>query len=93
MKHVFEAAAKAALESGASVGEFRELVGAAVTNGLSREDAQRTLERLRADAPTEEYEDRALEFLDVVTGFCAPHIRVPWQAEKNDPEKRDPNQE
>ena len=39
--------------------------------GASREEVQAILESLRADARDDATEDRILELLDFVTGFCA----------------------
>jgi hypothetical protein len=45
--------------------------------GGSQEEARKALEALRASAG-EDVEDRILELLDVVMGFCSPHQRI-WE--------------
>jgi hypothetical protein len=47
-------------------------------HGLERAVALECLERLRDDAALEAEEDRILEIMDVVGGFCSPQMRV-WQ--------------
>lgn len=78
MMTTFHVEAQAALEAGASVEEFRELLVSASARGLSRADAQRVLETMRREAATEAIEDRVLEVLDIVTDFCPQPLRVPW---------------
>lgn len=49
-------------------------------NGVSQASVQHWLEELRAETDDELVEDRILEVLDVVTGFCSAENRV-WEAE------------
>jgi hypothetical protein len=44
--------------------------------GLTQDEARAALEELRRNAPDEAAEDRILEMLDFVTGFCSPARRV-----------------
>lgn len=44
--------------------------------GVSRGEVQSALERLRESAPDEATEDRILEVLDIVSGFCPPEKTV-----------------
>lgn len=44
--------------------------------GGTNEQASQVLERLREEASTEAEEDRVLDMLDVVVGWCAPHAKV-----------------
>jgi hypothetical protein len=43
--------------------------------GLARQEAYEALDSLRGGA-SDQLEDRILEVMDVVSGFCAPHYRV-----------------
>jgi hypothetical protein len=47
-------------------------------HGGSRDDAYRILQELRDDQSASDYEDTILELMDVVSGFCAEHLRI-WQ--------------
>lgn len=44
--------------------------------GLEREVALECLGRLRGDATLDAEEDRLLELMDIVWGFCPTHNRV-----------------
>ena len=44
--------------------------------GLSREAAYQILASFRDRAPDEAAEDRVLEVMDIVSGFCAPELLV-----------------
>ncbi|WP_374966407.1 hypothetical protein [Lysinibacillus sp. RS5] len=44
--------------------------------GGKRNDAYAVLESLRAVVKDDSYEDRILELLDVVFGFCSLHVRI-----------------
>lgn len=46
--------------------------------GLSRERADSVLAELRAEAVNESVENRILEQLDLVSGFCSPHAAIPF---------------
>jgi hypothetical protein len=45
--------------------------------GVTREQVRSALEALRERAPDEETEDRILEILDIVSGFC-PRETTVW---------------
>jgi hypothetical protein len=47
--------------------------------GVQQADVKHALESLRTNAEREEDEDRILEILDLVNGFCAPRLRI-WEA-------------
>jgi hypothetical protein len=44
--------------------------------GVTRQQVQSALEALRNSAPDEETEDRILEVMDIVSGFCSPQLTV-----------------
>ena len=48
------------------------------TRGVSRDEAYTVLEELRADAD-DATDDRILELMDTVSGFCAPEHRL-WDS-------------
>jgi hypothetical protein len=48
--------------------------------GVSKLDALQFLETLRANCGDEEAGDFVLELMDVVSGWCAPSVRI-WSAE------------
>jgi hypothetical protein len=47
-------------------------------NGIGRDEVREALESLRGDVEDEETEDRILEVLDCVEGFCSPHMLI-WK--------------
>ena len=47
--------------------------------GFQQEVVRKTLEELRKEYKNESDEDRILEILDLVTGFCSPEKRV-WDS-------------
>jgi hypothetical protein len=69
---------KTAIGGGIHLGEILELIRRLKANGLSKEHAQYILESLRQEAPNEETEDRILEVLDFIGGFCSPRGRI-WE--------------
>ncbi len=76
MSATFEADMRRALEGGAGLLQMVDLLRASRTQGLTRAEAMQTLEALRAESLTEAAEDSILEVMDVVVGFCSPHLRV-----------------
>lgn len=46
--------------------------------GGTKEAAYEALAQLRAEVALNEYEDRTLDLMDVVEGFCSPHMLV-WE--------------
>ncbi len=47
-------------------------------HGVSKQEMYETLEALRHQAPDETAEDRILEVMDFVSGFCRSDMRI-WQ--------------
>lgn len=77
MDDQFESTIRDAIESDASLTEIAALLREWRDRGLSSEVAASVLEELRVKLDIDD-EDRVLEVLDLVTGFCAPHLRV-WE--------------
>ena len=48
------------------------------SEGIDREIIQAVLEHLRGEATTATQDDRLLEIMDIVAGFCNPVLRV-WE--------------
>jgi hypothetical protein len=44
--------------------------------GIDREDIEASLSELRKETVDEAEEDRVLEALDLITGFCSPELRI-----------------
>jgi hypothetical protein len=65
----------AALERGESLETLRALLVRYRASGLSQRAAYDALHALRSRL-TGRDEDRLLELMDIVAGFCAPHLRV-----------------
>lgn len=51
--------------------------------GLTQQSAYEALEAMRTGLD-DDTEDRVLEIMDIVSGFCAPHHRV-WTTDETDP--------
>jgi hypothetical protein len=66
------------LSAGVALGELIAILREYKERGLSQAEAQQALEALRASvAPVDENaEDRVLEMLDFVVGWCLPTARV-----------------
>lgn len=64
-----------AAERGAPLEEIAGVLRIWRERGLTAEEASRALELLRENAD-EQLEDRILEVMDVVSGFCRPELRV-----------------
>jgi hypothetical protein len=47
--------------------------------GVQQSEVKHALESLRATGERESEEDRILEILDLVSGFCAPRLRI-WES-------------
>lgn len=75
MKEEFRALIKDALARHASLDEFLDILRKQRDAGLAQQSAYDALEELRAEAD-EQTEDRVLEIMDIVSGFCAPHLRI-----------------
>jgi cobalamin biosynthesis protein CobT len=66
---------KAAVDRDAPLEEIVDLLRRERDAGLSAHSAYELLNAFRATADHDE-EDRILEVMDVVMGFCSPHLRV-----------------
>jgi hypothetical protein len=64
-----------ALKREASMEEVVSILRDYQDQGMTAKSAAEALETLRVGAD-ERTEDRLLEILDIVTGFCRPHLRV-----------------
>jgi hypothetical protein len=64
----------AALQRSAPLDEFVAILRHFRDGGTTADSAYAALESLRASAGATE--DRILEIMDIVSGFCAPHLRV-----------------
>jgi hypothetical protein len=69
---------RAALMSGLSLGQIVKVLRDYRAAGISREEVQDALERLRSHAQDEAQEDRILEVMDIVSGFCSAENSV-WE--------------
>jgi hypothetical protein len=58
-----------------SLGQLLAILRQHKDAGLQQADAYKLLDELRADRPEDE-DDLILELLDVVVGFCSPHMRL-----------------
>lgn len=59
-----------ALAGDSSMDEIWSLLREFHSRGVSQDELLQFLENLRASAPSEQYEDRILEVMDLVSGFC-----------------------
>jgi hypothetical protein len=71
----FEHAIREALTREASLDELHQIVRRCRDEGLTQQAALDVLSGVRADVP-EPIEDRILEVMDRVSGFCAPGLRL-----------------
>jgi hypothetical protein len=76
VKDAFINEIRTALERDASLAELIQLMRAHRSMGLSRATAYEALGALRSTV--ERHEDRLLEAMDIVSGFCQPQHRV-WE--------------
>jgi hypothetical protein len=67
-----EGVVKAGLPLGQIVSTLREYR----RQGITRDEVQLVLETLRHQAPSEAVEDRILEVMDIVSGFCSQENTV-----------------
>jgi hypothetical protein len=67
---------KEALKKQASLQMLREIVCQYKQNGGTQHTAYMTLEKIRHEQMEEPDEDRILELMDFVAGFCAPGQRI-----------------
>lgn len=74
----------AAIDSGMPLPGILEVVRGLKNRGHSRAEVRDVLEALRAEADSEGIEDRILEVLDFVAGFCAAEQRI-WSEDADRP--------
>ena len=67
---------KVALKKQASLHMLREIVCQYKQNGGTQHAAYVTLEKIRHEQIEESDEDRILELMDFIAGFCAPDQRI-----------------
>jgi hypothetical protein len=67
---------KRALQKQASLQMLREIVCQYKQNGGTQQAAYETLEKIRCEQMEESDEDRILELMDFVAGFCAQDQRI-----------------
>jgi hypothetical protein len=69
------------IESGSQIVEFHNLLSEFRNSGGLREDAYNTLKDLRLNYSGDEaIDDKILEVMDIVSGFCSPSLKV-WELE------------
>jgi hypothetical protein len=73
---ILEDTIKEALENQASLQMLREVVCQYKQHGGTQQAAYVTLEKIRHEQMEEPDEDRILELMDFVAGFCAPEQRI-----------------
>jgi hypothetical protein len=76
VKEAFEAAIREALANQAGLVEYVRILREHRAAGLTQRIADEVLSELRRTAPDEAADERIMEVMDVVFGFCAPHLRV-----------------
>ena len=64
-----------ALEASADFGVQRDILVKYREKGFSSESVYELLESMR-DGATSDIEERILELMDIVSGFCSPNMRV-----------------
>ncbi|WP_080435599.1 hypothetical protein [Burkholderia ubonensis] len=64
-----------ALENGANLDLLRAILVKYREKGFGQNSVNELLGQVRGDV-TEDIEDRILELMDIVSGFCAPNMRV-----------------
>lgn len=69
---------KSLISSDASLFSILEELRRMKSEGFEQEVVRKALEDLRRESKSESEEDRILEVLDFVTGFCSPESRV-WE--------------
>ncbi|WP_417388325.1 hypothetical protein [Gimesia sp.] len=78
MNHALEQRLKLLVVSDTSLQFVIEELRQMKSEGFQQEVVRKTLEELRLECKTEKEEDRTLEVLDFVSGFCAPDNQV-WE--------------
>lgn len=79
----FQDAVREAIECGANLDQLIVFVLDHKAGGLSQRDAYHALTALRPTLVTERDKDLLLEVMDVVSGFCSPHMRI-WDTVLSD---------
>ncbi|WP_175796600.1 hypothetical protein [Burkholderia anthina] len=64
-----------ALEASTDFGMQRDILAKYRERGFSLESVYELLESMR-DGATSDIEERILELMDIVSGFCSPNMRV-----------------
>ncbi|WP_157755202.1 hypothetical protein [Variovorax boronicumulans] len=64
------------ISAGADFIQLHGLLSQYKRRGLTAEEIAHVLEQLRSSVVSESGEDRVLEVLDVVRGFCTPHLKL-----------------
>lgn len=67
---------KILLQSDSKLDEISALLKIIKAHGIEKEKIREYLSELRASCVDEDYEDRILEALDIVEGFCNPRYQV-----------------
>jgi hypothetical protein len=70
-----------AIDQSWSLNDVRDLLSDWILEGVTQDDLRNALRGLRADLQAnglESEEDRLLEVLDIVEGWCSPHLRLPF---------------
>lgn len=78
MKERFKNAVGPALARGAPLSELIDIVHVHKARGLTQDVAYDALQELRTTADMSS-EDRILELMDVISGFCQPRYRI-WES-------------
>ena len=79
----FRAELAQAFAAGRSLEELLDLVVGFRHRGIAQEAMYLALQQLRASAPDEAYEDRVLDVMDFVWGWCHVSQRI-WPADLTD---------
>jgi DNA-binding transcriptional MerR regulator len=64
------------LQSASALSEITKLLRLLKERGISRDEIREYLNSLRLNSPDEKNEDRVLEALDIVEGFCSSDYQV-----------------
>ena len=64
------------ISAGADFIQLHGLLSQYKRRGSTAEEVVHALEQLRSSVTSESDEDRVLELLDVVRGFCSPHLKL-----------------
>ncbi len=76
MNDAFAKALAAALRNGAPLDESLRILRLHRDHGATQAEVAEALNSIRVRASTEAEEDRILELMEVVHGFCSPHMRL-----------------